>query len=92
MHRLPTEILGEIFKHCVNTDMNFDPLDSVLWSVVHVSRRWRATALASPQLWRHFNFGPGSDDESPPDVDSLVPAVILQLQWSTPALLICNFN
>ncbi|KAJ7156647.1 hypothetical protein C8R46DRAFT_860900, partial [Mycena filopes] len=50
---LPDEILLEIFQHCLAPH---DARATAPWVVSHVCRRWRAVALSSPQLWRHFVF------------------------------------
>ncbi|KAJ7094309.1 hypothetical protein C8R44DRAFT_684588, partial [Mycena epipterygia] len=73
MRRLPNEMLCDIFSRCEDPVAPFDPLESTLWRVVQVCSRWRAVALACPQLWRHF----GSTHRP-------VRAISLQLQRSDP--------
>ncbi|KAF9261248.1 hypothetical protein L218DRAFT_1001935 [Marasmius fiardii PR-910] len=57
-HRLPTEILIEIFTYCtkagrVDSDVHAKPK----WlSFTHVCQRWRAVALHAPTLWTSPHF------------------------------------
>ncbi|KAF9029332.1 hypothetical protein BDZ89DRAFT_933125, partial [Hymenopellis radicata] len=54
---LPTELMSEIFSHCVPRgyvdEGCLDSLDPRLapWTLSHVCYRWRSLALSSPQLW-----------------------------------------
>ncbi|KAJ7679124.1 hypothetical protein DFH06DRAFT_1165785 [Mycena polygramma] len=53
VRRLPAETLSEIFLHCVDACVHSDPT-KMPRPTIQVCRRWRAVALAFPQLWRHF--------------------------------------
>ncbi|KAJ6507814.1 hypothetical protein C8R47DRAFT_942431, partial [Mycena vitilis] len=53
VRRLPSETLSEIFLHCADACVHSDPT-KMPRSTIQVCRRWRAVALTSPQLWRHF--------------------------------------
>ncbi|KAF7336931.1 F-box domain-containing protein [Mycena venus] len=54
LRRLPSEILLEIFEHCVDPLIPLDPRCNAPWIISQVCSRWRAVALSSPLLWRHF--------------------------------------
>ncbi|KAG2369800.1 hypothetical protein BDR07DRAFT_541679 [Suillus spraguei] len=50
--RLPTEILSEIFVHCLPQDDDFSPrtrLAPLLFTMI--CRRWRQVAIGFPRLW-----------------------------------------
>lgn len=52
----PTDILIEIFRHCVPSSLQAveeDSLDpkSPPWVLSHVCRRWRAISVSDPHLW-----------------------------------------
>ncbi|KAI0041803.1 hypothetical protein FA95DRAFT_1564985 [Auriscalpium vulgare] len=49
---IPNEVLSNIFSF-IPDDRPYFP---VYTRIVQVSRRWRAVALACPQLWTHLNF------------------------------------
>ncbi|KAJ7614005.1 hypothetical protein FB45DRAFT_1008795 [Roridomyces roridus] len=53
IRRLPPEILSEIFALCVCGDP-FNPRRRGAWVVARVCRRWRAVAMNTAELWRHF--------------------------------------
>ncbi|KAJ7740074.1 hypothetical protein B0H16DRAFT_1758209 [Mycena metata] len=57
LRRLPNELLSEIFKH-------LDSFYNASWCVSQVCRHWRAVALASPRLWRHFVLPEGKAAQS----------------------------
>ncbi|KAJ7718230.1 hypothetical protein B0H16DRAFT_1797630 [Mycena metata] len=59
LRRLPEEILLEIFQRTFTPLENLHPPCNAPWLVSQVCRRWRAVALASPRLWRHFVFPTG---------------------------------
>ncbi|KAJ3502616.1 hypothetical protein NLJ89_g8805 [Agrocybe chaxingu] len=71
IRRVPADILGEIFGHCLPTHRNPLFLSSeapILPS--HVCRSWRAAALSTPSLWArlHVSFpgvAPELEGESP---------------------------
>ncbi|KAJ7193926.1 hypothetical protein GGX14DRAFT_378409, partial [Mycena pura] len=49
--RFPTEVLFEIFSHCIHPTLPPCHPDAALSCVIGVCARWRAVALASPLLW-----------------------------------------
>ncbi|KAF9018274.1 hypothetical protein BDZ89DRAFT_1073975 [Hymenopellis radicata] len=62
---IPSEILFEIFAHCVATWHNPDPggrcWDSLHpgfppWSLSQVCQRWRTAVLSSPELWSYLEL------------------------------------
>ncbi|KAJ7649702.1 hypothetical protein FB45DRAFT_818850 [Roridomyces roridus] len=53
IRRLPPEILSEIFALCVCGDP-FNPRRRGAWVVARVCRQWRAVAMNTAELWRHF--------------------------------------
>ncbi|KAJ7196853.1 hypothetical protein GGX14DRAFT_672125 [Mycena pura] len=53
---LPSEILFEIFTHSLNTKLPLFNSKNAISNIIRVCARWRAVALASPSLWRHFVF------------------------------------
>ncbi|KAJ7025197.1 hypothetical protein C8F04DRAFT_1129563 [Mycena alexandri] len=54
LHRLPTELLVEIFQHFLDPAAHFNPRSNAPWLLSHVCRHWRSVALGSPRLWRRF--------------------------------------
>ncbi len=62
MRSLPTEVMSEIFSHCVSRacidESYIDSLDPrfSLWTLSHVCHRWQSLALSSPQLWTYFEL------------------------------------
>ncbi|KAF9054964.1 hypothetical protein BDZ89DRAFT_912749, partial [Hymenopellis radicata] len=65
IRRLPSEILGEIFQHCVPTwalrppkDSQYDSLDPRYspWTLSHVCHLWRHIVTTSPYLWSHLSL------------------------------------
>ncbi|KAJ3522304.1 hypothetical protein NMY22_g11948 [Coprinellus aureogranulatus] len=60
--RLPDDILGEIFHHCLPTTHNATlcPFDAPVL-LTHVCQRWRQTAFSIPRLWSslHVPLVPG---------------------------------
>ncbi|CAA7266163.1 unnamed protein product [Cyclocybe aegerita] len=65
IRRVPADVLGEIFAHCLPTHRNPLFLSSeapILPS--HVCRSWRAMALSTPSLWARFHVSlPGVASE-----------------------------
>ena len=49
VHRIPSEILAQVFHYFVCTQYN----DRDLIAMTHVCRRWRAIALDNPDLWSY---------------------------------------
>ncbi|KAK0491711.1 hypothetical protein EDD18DRAFT_1358484 [Armillaria luteobubalina] len=52
--RLPTKLLTKIFIHCSSSyGRSGCPLDprALPWKLSHVCRKWRAAAIATPELW-----------------------------------------
>ncbi|KAJ7639245.1 hypothetical protein FB45DRAFT_1134504 [Roridomyces roridus] len=54
IRRVPNEILAEFFVHCMDVTKPLDPKKGEAWVVSRVCRRWRAVAIACPELWLHF--------------------------------------
>ncbi|KAJ6483087.1 hypothetical protein C8R45DRAFT_787134, partial [Mycena sanguinolenta] len=50
---LPNEMVSEIFIHCMPPYPQCPPLSGALspTSLAHICRKWRAVALATPELW-----------------------------------------
>ncbi|KAL0958042.1 hypothetical protein HGRIS_000218 [Hohenbuehelia grisea] len=70
--RIPAEIFSEIFQYCCGTDQlevftRTRPRQRQ-WILPAVSRRWRAIALSTPQLWATLHF----------DIDRIVSAKRLE--------------
>jgi hypothetical protein len=57
VRRLPTEILQAIFLLCAESEAERSSLrvNSTLWRITHVSRRWRDVASGYPKLWSKLN-------------------------------------
>ncbi|KAF9042301.1 hypothetical protein BJ165DRAFT_1372430 [Panaeolus papilionaceus] len=52
IRRLPDDVLGEIFYHCLPTHRNPIPITSTPPLVLTlVCRKWRTVAISSPKLW-----------------------------------------
>ncbi|KAF7289590.1 F-box domain-containing protein [Mycena chlorophos] len=80
MHRLPPEILSEVFLRC--RDPPTGPLNCKPQLVTMVCGRWRQIALSTPALWRDIRIqreGPGAHEMSPGPLYALLE---LQLQRS----------
>ncbi|KAF8347424.1 hypothetical protein F5887DRAFT_955755 [Amanita rubescens] len=57
IHRLPPELLGQIFFECVSVgDLDNPNPTACLLVLSHVSKQWRAVALSTPVLWTTFAF------------------------------------
>ncbi|KAJ7639218.1 hypothetical protein FB45DRAFT_1134438 [Roridomyces roridus] len=56
IQRVPNEILADFFARCVDVTKPLDPMKGGAWVVSRVCHRWRAVALACPELWSHFVF------------------------------------
>ncbi|KAG1863569.1 hypothetical protein DFJ58DRAFT_773814 [Suillus subalutaceus] len=58
--RLPTEVLSEIFHHCLtNSDDSELPSDlEVLMWLTGVCQRWRVVAVGTPSLWCRLSVAP----------------------------------
>ncbi|KAJ7020821.1 hypothetical protein C8F04DRAFT_881535, partial [Mycena alexandri] len=54
LHRLPNEILLEIFQQTFSHVDKLNLFNNVSCIVGRVCRHWRAVALASPGFWCHF--------------------------------------
>ena len=84
---LPPEILSKIFSYCASESTDHKhPLDWI--RVSHVSRHWRAVALASPSLWGSIVFS------RPKWVEEMIKrskmaslAIKADLTWVTPKIL-----
>ena len=63
MHRLPTEILSNVFARCWYNRGSF--------RIAHVCRRWRAVVLSTPHFWRDVLDGEvfdlGAEAQRPDD-------------------------
>ncbi|KAJ7193940.1 hypothetical protein GGX14DRAFT_587395 [Mycena pura] len=79
VRRLPSEILFEIFTHSLNTNRSSFHPKNALTDIIRVCARWRAVALASPLLWRHFVF---DSELSSGKKAKVLQKTSLQLQWS----------
>ncbi|KAL0564759.1 hypothetical protein V5O48_017278 [Marasmius crinis-equi] len=51
IHRLPSEVLLEIFQHCCHTNTLSDPQVPPALALSRVCGRWRDIAVSSPRLW-----------------------------------------
>ncbi|KAJ7193964.1 hypothetical protein GGX14DRAFT_587452 [Mycena pura] len=56
VRQLPNEVLLKIFTHSLNFKHPLFNSMNALSNIIRVCARWRAVALASPSLWRHFVF------------------------------------
>ncbi|KAJ6610717.1 hypothetical protein B0H10DRAFT_404701 [Mycena sp. CBHHK59/15] len=54
LRRVPSEILSEIFAHCVDAAACFSPQNAHPWIITRVCSGWRAVSLASPRLWSNL--------------------------------------
>ena len=63
MHRLPAELLSQIFsRYCDNAYSSENPFSSDnsssfrkhLFTLAKVCKRWRAIVLSTPQIWSQF--------------------------------------
>ncbi|KAF7336944.1 F-box domain-containing protein [Mycena venus] len=72
IHRLPIEILSEIFLHCSTKQDGCKPR-----LVATVCRRWRHVALSTSQLWCNIHLNAETIE-----VESLRSLLVLQLQRS----------
>lgn len=58
VHRLPPEILAEIFLHFCQLVLQSpyfpDPIPTLDTTITRVCRRWRRTAYGTPQLWKYI--------------------------------------
>ncbi len=58
LRRFPAEILSEIFQHTIEKGYSVVNTSDSPWSLSHVSRHWRATALTcSGALWSSLYIG-----------------------------------
>ncbi|KAG2040366.1 hypothetical protein BDR03DRAFT_916046 [Suillus americanus] len=56
--RLPTEILSQIFTHCLPTRCNLSPASkAVPMLLTRICRRWREVAVDMPSLWQRLYVG-----------------------------------
>jgi len=57
IRRIPTEMLSEIFNHCLSRDKYLSPRpDKPPLLLAQVSKTWRAVALSTPQLWTSISI------------------------------------
>ncbi|KAJ7239201.1 hypothetical protein B0H12DRAFT_1326693 [Mycena haematopus] len=59
VHRLPPEILAEIFQICVAEDIShYSTLNTrkAPWVLGQIRRSWRTVALSTPRLWCHIDI------------------------------------
>ncbi|KAJ7196858.1 hypothetical protein GGX14DRAFT_672133 [Mycena pura] len=87
VRRLPNEILCQIFTHSLNTELPLFNSKNALSNIIRVCARWRAVALASPSLWRHFVFDSVLAYKGNPEYAKLLRQTSLQLQRSRQTLL-----
>ncbi|KAJ7196852.1 hypothetical protein GGX14DRAFT_672117 [Mycena pura] len=81
VRQLPNEILLEIFTHSINTELPSSSKNA-LSGIIRVCARWRAVALASPSLWRHFVFDRSLSYLQSGEKAKLLRQTSLQLQRS----------
>ncbi|KAJ7649724.1 hypothetical protein FB45DRAFT_1017182 [Roridomyces roridus] len=79
MRRFPNE-------SCVDPDAEFDPLRNGVWILGWVCQRWRAVALGTPELWRHFVLRETGEQ------DPLKPFLNIQLDRARSAPLFIRFS
>ncbi|KAJ7264924.1 hypothetical protein B0H12DRAFT_215252 [Mycena haematopus] len=61
---LPSEVLGEIFLACIPTIDNSDNLPAYFpYTIGHVCRHWRTSALAFPKLWSFLDVEQTQENE-----------------------------
>lgn len=89
VHRIPTEILGEIFYQCVATIMDedsdrFTSSSSVVidpnhapWLLTRICWRWRCVASATQKIWTHIALDAWNFRKSNP-----TPAILMSLENS----------
>ncbi|KAL1712558.1 hypothetical protein EV715DRAFT_213476 [Schizophyllum commune] len=62
VHRLPSELLSEVFLHyrdaLINTRDELDILFKIEFTIVCVCSSWRAAAYGTPQLWTRLTSPP----------------------------------
>ncbi|KAF9012181.1 hypothetical protein BDZ89DRAFT_931506, partial [Hymenopellis radicata] len=56
MRSIPSELLTEIFRYCIQTTYRVEDLDALdprgaPWLLTRVCHRWRDLAIGSSQLW-----------------------------------------
>ncbi|KAJ7747203.1 hypothetical protein B0H14DRAFT_2477750 [Mycena olivaceomarginata] len=96
LRRIPPEILAHIFLLSLPSisDTRNEPWDICLerspWVLTHVSRRWRAVALASPALWCRIIIR-STDISDDSEICSL-PMLAAQLARSSNSLLEIIFD
>jgi hypothetical protein len=54
VHRLPPELLGEIFRYCLPCDFDEKGAHNAVMLPSHVCRHWRGVALSTPTLWTNI--------------------------------------
>ncbi|KAJ7649721.1 hypothetical protein FB45DRAFT_885699 [Roridomyces roridus] len=86
VRRFPNETLADIFSRCVDPDAEFDPLRNGVWILGRVCQRWRAVALGTPELWRHFILRETGEQ------DPLKPFLKIQLDRARSAPLSIRFS
>ncbi|KZT20448.1 hypothetical protein NEOLEDRAFT_1151334 [Neolentinus lepideus HHB14362 ss-1] len=55
-HRLPPELLAEIFVHCLDNPLPSIKRDTPLHRLTHVCTFWREVALSTPRFWCSFTI------------------------------------
>ncbi|KAK0467598.1 hypothetical protein IW261DRAFT_1373064, partial [Armillaria novae-zelandiae] len=58
-HRLPNELLTDIFICCLSIHGQLDsPLEpgAFHWTLSHVCRKWRKVAIDTPEIWSHIDL------------------------------------
>ncbi|KAJ7024794.1 hypothetical protein C8F04DRAFT_152410 [Mycena alexandri] len=89
IRRLPTELLSEIFSHCVERDAyDWDPTVNQEWILVQVSRSWRAVLISMPRIWSRIFIS----NAFPPKNVNLKAALLLQLERSAQFPLTIDFD
>jgi hypothetical protein len=56
VRRLPPELLGEIFRHCLPQDYQEKGAHQAVMLPSHVCKHWRDVALSTPALWTNIDL------------------------------------
>ncbi|KAL0069607.1 hypothetical protein AAF712_003265 [Marasmius tenuissimus] len=71
IHRMPPEVLAEIFDFCCEEDFICTDEDPTMITMTQVCGRWRQIGFATPRLWSTIRLEIGSwwfpDEEFPPE-------------------------
>ncbi|KAJ3930510.1 MAG: hypothetical protein NXY57DRAFT_1011786 [Lentinula lateritia] len=90
IHRLPTEILLEIFFiHRDTTEGYITTISNGVWPLSHVSREWRSITLSLPELWSNIAI---SAIESPAKNQLQLLNTALNRSGSHPLHVVAHFS